>query len=139
MTGVHVTDAVTGQVGRGHPRLDARRAPDDVAAVLPADPAPILRRYGASRFDWRPFTDDAPTVREVFAEVLTGTNRQPQRVHGRRIRLQRYPFDALMLDTLTLGEVYRAITTNGCLAVIDELAVPGRRRRVAVVAGLLRA
>lgn len=82
-----------------------------------------LQRYGATWRDWRPFGGAGETIRQVLEDAVDAVNSSSAGVRGRAIRLQPYPLEALDDDSLNLFRVYEAVAREGCLVVVDELAL----------------
>jgi hypothetical protein len=74
--------------------------------------------------DWRPFADSPETVQQVLTATVVAINQGGDRLRGRSIRLQTYPFDHLVADdALDYWSLYRDIAQSGCLVVVDELSL----------------
>lgn len=113
-----------------------RRQLDDGGRVA------FTARYGESRESWRPFDaapagdpdagdPDAgvpaaagPDVATLLGEVVErlGTANRSQ-LRGRRLKLQLYPFDALIEQDAVLRPVYGDVASSGCLVIVDELSL----------------
>ncbi len=113
-----------------NPALLARLAPADQAEfqalvdALEADGVDWRGRYGETRHRWRPFGADGSSIRRITEEIaeragMSGTIRQRQR----HIRLQWYPFDALVGDDIRLRPIYRAMARAGCVVLVDEISL----------------
>lgn len=92
--------------------------------ALDADAADWRARYGASRHRWRPFAADGSSIRRIAEEIAervggVGMIRQRQR----HVRLQWYPFDALMSADARLRPIYRAMARAGCIVLVDEISL----------------
>jgi len=100
--------------------------PEPVAALLnlAGDSSELwTARYGESRLKWRPFADTNETIEQVLAAATAAVNRDANYLQGRRIRLQPYPFDALLTDNLLMWRIYQGIARTGSLVVVDELSL----------------
>ena len=81
-------------------------------------------RYHEERHRWRPFREDGPSVRRIAEEIAEAVGLRGQ-VHQRQrhIRLQWYPFDALVTNNPRLRPTYRAMARAGCVVLVDEISL----------------
>ena len=81
-------------------------------------------RYHESRHRWRPFHEDGSSVRVMAEEMAEAVGTRGQ-IHQRQrhVRLQWYPFDALVTDNPRLRPTYRAIARAGCVVLVDEVSL----------------
>ena len=103
----------------GHP-------PEAVAPLvesISATDSSWAARYGPTRSRWRPFTGSDETIEKVLASGITAITRATDRLRGRRIRVQSYPLDALLQDSLDMWPIYQDVARTGCLVVVDELSL----------------
>jgi hypothetical protein len=99
-------------------------------ASLEAASADWLARYGNSRQDWKALGSTAP-IREVLESIVTRLNSVASGTGtDRKLRLQYYPVDAVILRDPLLRPTYAAMARAGCVAVVDELSLfhPALRR-----------
>ena len=131
--------------------LVAMTEPEAVSLLTnPPEPiAPLLRlagvskekwaeRYGQTRSKWKPFANVDATIEQVLSDAVAEVNRDVNRMRGRTVRLQPYPFDALLQDNLAMWPIYRDIARRGCLIVADELSLFHEQVRRAFVTSPLR-
>ncbi|WP_280140571.1 DUF4062 domain-containing protein [Geodermatophilus africanus] len=84
----------------------------------------IMDRYGPTRSKWRPFVDSDETIEQILTAGVAGVTRGADSLRGRSVRIQPYPLDALLPDTiLTMWPIYQTIAQTGCLVVVDELSL----------------
>jgi hypothetical protein len=93
------------------------------AAIRDALVGDLAARYGAARDEWRS-PDSNLSVGKLAVEVIqTLASAKLSRLYGRAIKLQRYPFEALITGPAELREVYREMADAGCVLVVDELSL----------------
>jgi Domain of unknown function (DUF4062) len=113
----------------------------------------LADRYGLAREDWKPFVGSSTTVRTAIDTVIsTLHSARLGPLQGRRIKIQFYPFDPLMMpddlqkddeaeldgadaesdndDAMQLDsygkallDIYQEIAQNGCLVLADEFSM----------------
>jgi len=93
---------------------------DQIRAALPQ---PLSTRYGATRDQWR-----SPGSRTTMAAVTRDALERLARVRnsklrGRAVKLQHYPLDPLVRKVDELREVYRQMSDQGCIMLVDELSL----------------
>ncbi|MFM9884730.1 MAG: DUF4062 domain-containing protein [Burkholderiales bacterium] len=90
-------------------------------------------RYGPTQRDWKPF--GRATVEAIAGDIARRLNNQAEPgARQRAIKLQYYPFDGWRRPEMCLRPVYKAIATNGCLAIIDEMSLFHRELRKSTAA-----
>jgi hypothetical protein len=93
------------------------------------------QRYADAREDWRPFGEPAHTIQTLIAEIVSSLNRSYHPgLRGRSIKMQHYPFGALVNNDPMLSTIYREIAQTGCILVLDELSLYHPRLRTALLA-----
>ncbi|MCB1896969.1 MAG: DUF4062 domain-containing protein [Rhodocyclaceae bacterium] len=81
-------------------------------------------RYHDSRHRWRPFHENGSSVRVIAEEIADAVGRRGQiQQRQRHVRLQWYPFDALVEDNPRLRPTYRTIARAGCVVLVDEISL----------------
>ncbi len=103
---------------------DELRQYASLKAALAAEGIDWMARYHASRHRWRPFHEDGASVRVIAEEIADAVGRRGQ-IHQRQrhVRLQWYPFDALVHANPRLRQTYRAIARAGCVVLVDEISL----------------
>jgi hypothetical protein len=95
----------------------------------------LVERYFAIRETWRPFGIQDHTIQGLIAETVRNLNRSHHpALRGRAIKVQHYPFGALFDQDRSLSPVYREITQNGCVCIVDEISLYHPRLRTAFLA-----
>lgn len=112
------------------PALLERLTPADrdqfaaLTKALDAEGVAWRTRYRDSRHRWRPFAPDGASVRAIAEDIADAVGRRGAILQRRRhVRLQWYPFDALVSDNPRLRPVYRAVAKAGCVVLVDELSL----------------
>jgi hypothetical protein len=81
-------------------------------------------RYQASRTEWRPFSHAGRGLALILQQLIKDLNRRalPKLKH-RHLKLQWYPFDALLGGGSALRQTYREVARTGLIMVVDELSL----------------
>lgn len=83
----------------------------------------LASRYDQNRDDYRPPGSNF-TLTEMSCEAIERLAKAKNpRLQGRAIKLQRYPFEALISGPPELRAVYREMADAGCILVVDELSL----------------
>jgi len=92
------------------------------------EPDTFIKRYQTIREEWCPFNqnkqEDHHTIREVIAAVVNFLNTaHTGQLLGRRIKIQHYPFNAILNREMEFSRIYQEIATTGCVVVVDEFSM----------------
>ena len=91
---------------------------------LTEEGAPWKERYQDEREAWRPFGSIGPALADIVKDVARALNgHNLSKLRHRQIKVQWYPFDAVLQDSQNLKSVYRAVARSGCLMLIDEVSL----------------
>ena len=95
----------------------------------------FAQRYADAREDWRPFGEPTHSIQTLIGEIVSSLNRSYHPgLRGRSIKIQHYPFGALVNQDPMLSPIYREIAQTGCVLVLDELSLYHPRLRTALLA-----
>jgi hypothetical protein len=95
----------------------------------------FAQRYSGAREEWQPFGDPTRTIQTLIGEIVGALNRSYHPVlRGRSIKIQHYPFGALVNQDPLLSTIYREVAQTGCVLVLDELSLYHPRLRTALLA-----
>ncbi|MCB1954618.1 MAG: DUF4062 domain-containing protein [Rhodocyclaceae bacterium] len=97
---------------------------EDLTRALADEGIDWRARYHDSRHRWRPFHADGHSVRMIAEDIADAVGQRGQvQQRQRQVRLQWYPFDALVQDKALLRQTYRAIARAGCVVLVDEVSL----------------
>jgi hypothetical protein len=100
-----------------------RKAQEKFEKIRDALGDKLAARYGPTREQWRS-PGSQRTVSELSLEAIRRlAGAKNSRLQGRAIKLQRYSFEALMSGRAELRGMYREMSDQGCVLVIDELSM----------------
>jgi hypothetical protein len=95
----------------------------------------FAKRYADDREGWQPFGEPSCTIQTLIGEIVSALNHSYHPgLRGRAIKIQHYPFDALVNKEPVLSMIYRNIAQTGCVVVLDELSLYHPRLRTALLA-----
>jgi hypothetical protein len=112
-------DFITNRLGK--PVADQyRRMKDELAQSATA----WKERYQSTRTGWRPFSDKSRSLDHILNEMVRDLNQRalPKLKH-RRLKLQWYPFDALLQNSDLLRQTYREVARAGLVMIVDEVSL----------------
>jgi hypothetical protein len=96
---------------------------------------PLTKRYAESREGWQPFVEPRHAIQILIGQIVNALNRSfHPSLRGRSIKIQYYPFGALVDQDPRLSAIYRGIAQTGCVLVLDELSLYHPRLRTALLA-----
>ena len=80
-------------------------------------------RYGQNRLAWQALGSSA-SIREVLDSVVTRLNSAASGTGAdRKLKLQYYPIDPVLVRDPLLAPIHLAMARAGCVAVVDELSL----------------
>ncbi len=127
---------------RQHPEIIEHKSGTDAlkqfhaftTALKPYQTDSFVQHYYQKRDEWKPFGSNRSLRRTLDDTVLYLNSNAQARLRGRRIKIQHYPFDALLKmeddkqkdrgkKDNALRQIYREIAQNGCIVIVDEFSL----------------
>jgi len=112
-------DFMTNRLGK--PVADQYRR---MKAELARSASAWSERYQSTRTGWRPFADKSRSLDHILNDMVHELNQRalPKLKH-RQLKLQWYPFDALLKNSNPLRQTYREVARAGLVMIVDEVSL----------------